>query len=71
MRAHTEAYRIYDKELGSVKIKCILDLMQISSIIPFSEFRIFQDGFVGITLNVNWNQPITSTGMVKILKAIS
>ena len=25
VRAHTEAYRIYDKELGSMKTKCILD----------------------------------------------
>ena len=40
--------------------------MQVSSIIPFPEFRIFQDGFVGITLNVNWNQPITSSGMVNM-----
>jgi len=38
VRAHTEAYRIYDKE-----------------------FRVFQNGYVGITLNVNWNQPITKS----------
>ena len=44
--------------------------MQVSSIIPFPEFRIFQDGFVGITLNVNWNQPITSSGMVNIILTI-